>query len=247
MLSIIFWIVGLPELFFTFCKKITLALIAYLLLKGGGLFVRGLTMEDKLQALTDKLYSEGLKKGEEEAKEKVAKAEEEAAAIIKKAREEAAAIIATAQKEAAELTRNNESEVKLSAQKMIAQIKEQIVNLITAKTIGSATGAALDDPAVMGELIVSAAAAFAADPTAAADLTVLLPAAKKEKLESALKVSLKKLMDGGLKLEFAEGLKGGFTIGPKNGSYQIVMSESDFKELFAAYIRPASRKLIFGE
>ncbi len=204
-------------------------------------------MDDKLQALTDKLYNEGLKKGEKEAEEKVAKAEAEAAAIIKKAREEAENIITTAKKEADELKRNNESEVKLSAQKMIAQIKEQIVNMLTTKTLDKAVGASLDDPAVMGELIISATAAFAADPSAAADLLVLLPAAKKEKLENALKASLKKQLDGGLSLEFAQGLKGGFTIGPKNGSYQIVLGDSDFKELFAAYIRPAARKLIFGE
>ncbi len=204
-------------------------------------------MEDKLQALTDKLYSEGLKKGEEEAQKKVAKAEEEAAAIIKKAREEAKAIIAEAEKEALEQKRNNETEMKLASQKMVAQLKQQIIDLVSAKMLDKALGEALDDPKVLGNLIESATAAFASDSAAAADLTVLLPAAKKEQLDSALKVALKKLLDSGLTLEFAGNLKGGFTIGPKNGSYQITMSEADFKELFASYIRPASRKLIFGE
>ena len=43
---------------------------------------------DKLQELTQKLYNEGLSKGQEEGKAIVEKAQAEAAAIVKKAEEE---------------------------------------------------------------------------------------------------------------------------------------------------------------
>lgn len=204
-------------------------------------------MEDKLKALTDKLLKEGVEQGEKEAQAKVAAAEAEAAKIISDAKAEAAQIVAKAKKEAEELARNNQTEVKLASQKMIAQLKQQIVDLTTTKMLSGAVGASLDDAAVMGALITSAVAAFAKNPDADLDLAVLLPEDKKAQLEGALKVALKKQLDAGLTIAFVKGIKGGFKIGPQNGTYTVTMSDQDFAELFSSYIRPASRKLLFGE
>lgn len=204
-------------------------------------------MDDKLKALTDKLLKEGVEQGEKEAQAKVAAAEEKAAKIISEAKAEAEKIVAAAKKEAAELTRNNETEVKLASQKMLNQLKQQIIDLCAANMLANSVGAALDDAAVIGSLITSAAAAFGKNPGADLDLVVLLPEDKKATLEAALKAALKKELDGGLELSFVKGIKGGFKIGPKNGTYTVTMSDQDFKELFSSYIRPASRKILFGE
>ena len=47
-------------------------------------------MQNKLQELTDKLYSEGLSKGKQEGEQIVAKANAQAEEIVSKAKEEAA-------------------------------------------------------------------------------------------------------------------------------------------------------------
>ena len=47
----------------------------------------------KLEELTNKIYAEGVEKGNAEAREIVAKAEENAQAIVAKAEQEAAAIV----------------------------------------------------------------------------------------------------------------------------------------------------------
>lgn len=204
-------------------------------------------MDEKLKALTDKLLKEGVEQGEKEAQAKIAEAESKAAKIISEAKAEADKIVAEARKKAEEMARNSETEVKLASQKMIAQIKQQIVDVCTAKTLAASVGASLDDAAVMGSLITSAAAAFGNNGGSAFDLVVLLPEDKKAQLENSLKVSLKKQLDAGMELSFVKGIKGGFKIGPKNGTYTVTMSDKDFEELFSSYIRPASRKILFGD
>ena len=46
---------------------------------------------------------------------------------------------------------------------------------------------------------------------------------------------------------FSKKIAGGFTIGPKDGSYFISLTDETFKELISEYLRPATRKLLFGE
>lgn len=50
-------------------------------------------MENKIQELTDKIYREGVEKGNEEAQKLIAKAQEEAKRIIEDARKEADSIV----------------------------------------------------------------------------------------------------------------------------------------------------------
>ena len=53
-------------------------------------------MENKIQELTDKIYREGVEKGNEEAQRLIGNAQEEAAKIVEEARKEAEAIVAAA-------------------------------------------------------------------------------------------------------------------------------------------------------
>ena len=57
-------------------------------------------MQNKLQELTEKIYREGLEKGQAEANQLVTKAKDEAARIVANAKAEAERIIAAARKEA---------------------------------------------------------------------------------------------------------------------------------------------------
>ena len=42
-------------------------------------------------------------------------------------------------------------------------------------------------------------------------------------------------------------IPGGFTIGPKDGSYFIDLTSESFESLISEYLRPVTRKLLFGE
>ena len=70
-------------------------------------------MENKIQELTEKIYAEGVEKGNVEAARIVEEAKAQAADIVKKAKAEAEALVATAEKKAVELGENSRSEIKL--------------------------------------------------------------------------------------------------------------------------------------
>lgn len=66
-------------------------------------------MEKNIQELTEKMFRDGVEKGNEEAARIVAAANTQAAEIVEKARKEADALIAAAQKQAGELMENTKS------------------------------------------------------------------------------------------------------------------------------------------
>ena len=51
----------------------------------------------------------------------------------------------------------------------------------------------------------------------------------------------------GVEASFSKKLSGGLKIGPKDGSYFIDLSDEAFAELIGEYLRPASKKILFGE
>ena len=46
---------------------------------------------------------------------------------------------------------------------------------------------------------------------------------------------------------FSKKIAGGFRIGPKDGGYFISLTEDTFKNLIGEYLRPTTKKLLFGE
>ena len=80
-------------------------------------------MENKIQELTDKIYREGVEKGNEEARRLIANAQEEAKKIVEDAHKEAESIIASSRKSADELTENTKSELKLFAGQAVNALK----------------------------------------------------------------------------------------------------------------------------
>ena len=68
---------------------------------------------EKIQELTEKLYREGVEKGQAEASRIIEEAKQQASQILAEAREQAQGIEAQAQKKAAELNANTKSELKL--------------------------------------------------------------------------------------------------------------------------------------
>jgi V/A-type H+-transporting ATPase subunit E len=71
-------------------------------------------MDNRLQELTEKIYREGLEKGNQEAEKIVSAAKAQAEEIIKRARVEENRILEEAKKASAEMRENTMAELKLS-------------------------------------------------------------------------------------------------------------------------------------
>lgn len=202
-------------------------------------------MQNKLQELTDKLYNEGLSKGREEGEALLAKAKSQAADIVAEAEKKAAEIMTKAEKEAEAYKVKVAGDLKMAASQSIQATRKDIEDLVVFKMTGSATEKALSDEAFVKEVIKAVAEKFNAE--TAMDLNLVLPETLKSSLEPFVKNELSTILKGQVNASFSKKIAGGFTIGPKDGSYFISLTDETFKELISEYLRPATRKLLFGE
>ena len=94
-------------------------------------------MDIKIQELTEKIYKEGVEKGNEEAGRIIAEANAQKESILSEAEAEAKRIVAAAEKQASELKKNTEAELKLFASQSVEALKSEVVNLITGVIAGT--------------------------------------------------------------------------------------------------------------
>ena len=202
-------------------------------------------MPDKLQELTDKLYSEGLSKGREEGARILEEAREKAAGIVAGAEKQAADIVAGAEKQAADLRAKVESDLRTASDQCLRATKKDIENLLVGGMAAEGVKSALADTGFVKEIISSAAKAFSA--TEACDLALTLPESLRAELEPWVGGSLAKTLGRGVEASFSKKVGGGFRIGPADGSWFVSLTDETFTELISEYLRPVTRKFLFGE
>ena len=199
---------------------------------------------DKLQELTQRLYEEGLAKGKEEGQALLEKAKEDAALIVKKAQEEADAILAKAHKEAEDYKVKIEGDVKMAASQAIQATRADIENLIVTQLADKEVEKALSSEEYIKGIIRTVAEKFSAEEPA--DLALILPENLKAGLEPFVRNELGKLLGKGVEASFSKKGSGGFKIGPKDGGYFVSLTDETFKDLVGGYLRPATKKILFG-
>lgn len=201
-------------------------------------------MQNKLQELTDKLYNEGLSKGKQEGEEFLAKAKVQAEDILAKAKAEAAAIIAAANKEAEDLRTKVQGDLRMAANQSVAATKKDIETLVLAKMTEAEVKKALTSAEFVKEVILAVAKGFSTEEPV--DLEVVLPETMKKDLEPFVASELTKVLKSDVQASFSKKVAGGFTIGPKDGGYFISFTDETFNALISEYLRPATKKILFG-
>jgi len=202
-------------------------------------------MQNKLQELTDRLYQEGLEKGKSEGEQILKNARAEAEAIIAKANDDAATIIDKARKEADDLKSKTLSDLKMASSQALQATRKNIEELIIKKSSVEKVKSSLEDTDFIKEIIREVAVRFSSE--GQTDITLILPESLKNCLEPFVEKELEKTLGHGIESRFSKKMSGGFNIGPKDGSYFISFSDESFNELIGEYLRPATRRLLFGE
>ena len=192
-------------------------------------------MDTKIQELTDKIYKEGVEKGNEEAGRIIAEANAQKDTILKDAEAEAKRIVAAAEKQAAELKKNTEAELKLFATQSVEALKSEVTNLITGDIASSNVKAALMDPAYMQKVILELVKSWPANEF----LTI------QASDSDGLKAYAKGLLEKGYKIEKVSGKKASFSIIPADGSYKVTFGEDEFIEFFKEFLRPQLVEMLF--
>ena len=203
-------------------------------------------MQNKLQELTDKLYNEGLSKGKQEADNIINNAKAEADKILSDAKEEAKKINAKAEKDAAELRTRIENDIKMASTQIFASIRQQIESMITLKVVADPVKDALSGKNIMEKVIETITGAFKANSAEPVSLSLILPESLKNELGSYTGKAMSEQMTAGVDLSFSKDFNKGFKIGPKEGGYIISFTDEDFEGMISEYLRPATKKLLFG-
>ena len=192
-------------------------------------------MQDKLQELTDRLYNEGLSKGKHDGEE-----------LVQKAQAEADRIIAQANKEAEEMKTKVNADIKMAATQSIAVTKQEIEKMVVTKTATEGVKANMGNAAFVKELISSVVKAFNPQNASPVDLNLILPEALKAEVEPFVKSQIASQFKGEVKVDYSKKMNGGFKVAPKDGGYVLQFTDDEFTQLIANYLRPATKKILFG-
>jgi len=196
-------------------------------------------MESKIQELTEKIYLEGVEKGEKEAERLIEEAQIRRKTLIDDAQEEAKEIITKAQKQAIELKKNTESELKIYATQAIAALKSEVANLITDKASHAGVKTSLNQPDFMSQTILKLVSEWAKNEK------LTIGTAEADELKTYFEIHAKEILDKGLTIEQVNGKKHSFIIAPVNGAYKINIGEDEFIEFFKEFLRPHLINLLF--
>ena len=189
-------------------------------------------MDSQIQALTEKVYQEGVLKGEQEAAKILAAANAQAEQVERDARARAEQIIAEAQRSASELKSNTERELKLNASKLIEATKASIVDVLAGRIAGDSVQALTANPELLQRVVLEIAKGF--------DLKhgVEITSNQAEELKAYFAQNAKALLEEGLTIKQVAGKATQYTIRPQNGSFKVEIGEQEFVELFKSILRP---------
>ena len=192
-----------------------------------------------LSELTEKIYAEGVEKGNQEALQIVEKANAQAADIVAQAEKKAAAIVADAEAKAQELNKNTRAELKLFAEQSVSAIKTEVANIITDTVVNDSVKAATSDAKFMQSIIAALAEQMAKDGN------VTIEAKDAEALTKYFVANTKGLLNKGVKIVEVKNIKTDFSIVPEKGGYKLNFGEKEFVAYFKEFLRPQLIDILF--
>lgn len=196
-------------------------------------------MEKQIQKLTDRLYQEGVERGNAQADVIIAEAKQTAAKIIAQAKADAEAMTENARKKSEELHQNTINELKLYAGQTVEAVKTALTDCITDTITTQAVDKAWEDPKFIQEMALKLVSEWGQKEE------LVIGTEDAESLRAFFAQKAKDLLDKGVKIEEVNGLKHAFSVAPADGAYKIIFGEEEFKELFKEFLRPALIKLLY--
>ena len=198
-------------------------------------------MDSKIQELTEKIYREGVEKGNAEAGRIVADAKDKESRMLGEAHTEADAIVEQARREADELRKNTEAELRMYAAQAVEALKTEVADLVTDRVVKENVKAATADADFMRQMMLEIAREWAKN----GEMTI--QTADADKLTAYFKTNAAALLKGGVKIEEVNGRKASFAIAPADGSYKIHFGEAEFVEYFKEFLRPQLIEMLFSK
>ncbi len=196
-------------------------------------------MNTKLQELTDKIYLEGVEKGNAEAEAIIKKAEAEADNILLKAKQNSEMILHDANQKADNLMKNTQAELKLFAQQSLHALKSEITDLICGIIVENSVKAATEDKNFMQKIMLTMVEELAKNQS------VTIEAKQAEKLKDYFIANAKSLLNQGVSIKEVNNIKTDFNIVLSDNAYKINFGEDEFIAYFKEFLRPKLIEMLF--
>ena len=190
-------------------------------------------MDSKIKELTDKIYHEGVEKGNQEAAQILAKAKQQSDEMLATAQAEAQRIVSDAQRQAADLTKNTQSELKLYAEQVVSSTQSTIADSLTDRIVRDNVKAMTTDADFMQKLMLAIVQQWTVGEP------MVIETANAEALEKYMLGNAKALLDSGqVTIRKGSALGAGFSVAPADGSYKVNFGEEEFVNFFKSFLRP---------
>lgn len=196
-------------------------------------------MENKIQVLADRLYQEGVAKGNAEADKIIASAKVESDNIISAAKVKAEVIVADAEKKAQVLEENTKSELKMFTQQALNALKTEIANIISDKIISDTVNDLTQNKNFINDFILNLATKWVENED------IVISTSDAENLKSLFAAKAKSLLGHGVEIEQVNGLKVLFSIQPADGTYKVNFGKEEFENYFKSFLRPQLIDMLF--
>jgi len=202
-------------------------------------------MAADLQALLDKIQTEGVDKAETEARRIVDAAREKAAAIVAEAEKQQAAAKAAAETETRLLQSRAEQSIRIAARDVLLGVSEaldQTLKRLLLDKIASSLS-----PDFLQTFVADVVKAYAQSPDAAQGIEVRVPEAQSEQLRDYLLQSLRDSAAKGLRISPDSDTSAGFRVALADGRIEHDFSAQAIQTAMARLLRPALANLLTPE
>ena len=194
---------------------------------------------EKIQELTDKIFHEGVEKGQAEAERIISEAKEQAAKIVADAKTQAEAIQQQTAKANRELEANTKSELRLYVGQSLNALKSEIANVVSNKIVTQAVAGLADDKNFLGKFAVTLAEKWSKNEN------IVISTTDAAALKAYFAKEAKALLDKGVEIEQVNGQKALFSIKPADGSYRVDFGKEEFESFFKSFLRPQLIDMLF--
>lgn len=194
-------------------------------------------MDNKIQEITDKLYKEGVERGNLQAQKIVDEAHKREDVLVREAEMKAEKIVADARRDAEAMKRSTEAEIQLYCKQAMESLKMALTDVICGKIVDLKT--IFEDKDFLRGMIMTMVVEWAKK----GELIVSVDSSLE--LTKYFEVKAKELLDRSVTIDEVNGKSTSFTIAPKDGSYKIKFGESEFEEYFIDFVRPQLVDMLF--
>ncbi|MBK6362027.1 MAG: hypothetical protein IPL63_06505 [Saprospiraceae bacterium] len=203
-------------------------------------------MQDKIQLITDKLFTEGIEKANMEADTMLQEAQKKADKILEDASQKAEQILNNALAESEELQKNITGEIQIASRHAFNMVRQNIADMITLETTDTWIKDVNHDVTLSKDIMIHAVHAFI-NTVPGESIRLTLPTTLNESVQQYLVKNIHDIFQNQVKIDVSHKFESGFRIGPSLKNYMISFTDKDFDNYIKRFLRPKTIELLFHD